>query len=402
MATGVLPLPPRQDDRPVTKRVLFLFSDTGGGHRSAFQAIQDAMEMRYGDAVAFDAVDVLRECKWPLNKQPELYPRVVNTSKMLWALMYHSFDGRRRARWARTFIYRNNRRALRRIVAEHPADVVVCTHSVIANPAFRAFLTLEQRPPFLTVVTDLVTTPSFWYDPRVDHCFVPTETAYRRGLRLGMSPSQMQITGLPVNPHFINAITTKAEARAEFGFDPNLPAVLIVAGVEGMGSIFKMVRALDAQPIAAQLVVVCGRNDDLRRRLLERDWQNRHHIFGYVTNYRDMPRIMAASDVVVTKAGPSTISEAAIVGLPMIISDRIPGQESGNVRLVTENRAGVYLPKPEKVAQRIIDWLNEGPDALRQRAANAKRIARPEAVWEIADAVWDWANRPKFARPRAS
>ena len=105
----------------MTKKVLFLFSDTGGGHRSAFQAIQDAMKIRYGDAVDFDAVDVLRECKWPLNKQPELYPRVVNTSKFLWALVYHSFDGRRRTGLARQLIYRNNRRILRRIVAEHPA-----------------------------------------------------------------------------------------------------------------------------------------------------------------------------------------------------------------------------------------------------------------------------------------
>jgi len=386
----------------VTKRVLFLFSDTGGGHRSAFQAIQDAMKIRYGDAVDFDAVDVLRECKWPLNKQPELYPRVVNTSKLLWALMYHSFDGKRRTGLARRLIYRNNRRILRRIVSEHPADVVVCTHSVIGNPTFRAFLTLDERPPFLTVVTDLVTTPSFWYDPRVDHCFVPTETAYRRGLRLGMSPSQMQITGLPVNPHFINSITSKERARKEFGFDPVLPAVLIVAGSEGMGSIHKMVAALDAQPLAAQLIVVCGRNQELKSRLEDRVWNNRHCIFGYVTNHREMPRIMAASDIIVTKAGPSTISEAAIAGLPMIISDRIPGQETGNVRLVTENQAGIYLPKPEKVAERIVEWLGEGPEMLGRRAANARRIARPDAVWEIADAVWEWANRPKFARSRVS
>ena len=54
------------------KRVLFLFSDTGGGHRSAFQAIRDAMEIRFGEAVVFDDVDVLRECRWPFNKQPEL------------------------------------------------------------------------------------------------------------------------------------------------------------------------------------------------------------------------------------------------------------------------------------------------------------------------------------------
>ena len=389
-------------DRHVTKRILFLFSDTGGGHRSAFQAIRDAMIIRYGDAVQFEAVDVLRECKWPLNKQPELYPRVVNTSKLLWALVYHSFNGKRRARLARQIIYRNNRKNLQRVVSEHPADVVVCTHSVIINPTFRAFLTLRERPPFLTVVTDLVTTPSFWYDPRVDHCFVPTETAYRRGLRLGMSPSQMQITGLPVNPHFINSMTTKDEARRECGFDLNLPTVLLVAGGDGMGTIYKMVRALDAQQLDAQLVVICGRNEELKAKLENRVWNNPHHIFGYVTNYYAMPRIMAASDIIVTKAGPSTISEAAIAGLPMILSDRIPGQESGNVRLVTENDAGVYLPKPEKVADTIVEWLREGPEKLAERAANARRIARPDAVWEIAEAVWDWANRPNIVSSRVS
>ena len=384
------------------KRVLFLFSDTGGGHRSAFQAIRDAMAIRYGSAVEFDAVDVLRECKWPLNKQPELYPRVVNTSKFLWALVYHSFDGKRRTRLARQLIYRNNRKNLRRLVQEHPADVVVCTHSVIANPTFRAFLTLEERPPFLTVVTDLVTTPTFWYDPRVDHCFVPTETAYRRGLRLGMSPRQMQITGLPVNPHFINSMTSKAEARRQFQFDPDLPAVLIVAGSEGMGTIYKMVRALDAQRRAVQIVVICGRNELLKSRLETRDWNNQHHIFGFVTNHHEMPRLMVASDIIVTKAGPSTISEAAIAGLPMIISDRIPGQETGNVRLVLENDAGVYLPKPDHVVNKILDWLEEGPERLQRRASNARRIARPDAVWDIADAVWEWANKPNIASPRVS
>ena len=107
------------------KRVLFLFSDTGGGHRSAFQAIQDAMEIRYGDEVEFDAVDVLREMKWPLNKQPELYPVVVNNSKLLWALLYRSTDGKRRVQAIRQFIYMNNRKNLKRVVKEHPADVVV-------------------------------------------------------------------------------------------------------------------------------------------------------------------------------------------------------------------------------------------------------------------------------------
>ena len=169
-----------------------------------------------------------------------------------------------------------------------------------------------------------------------------------------------------------------------------------------MGTISKMVKALDAQPLDVQIVVICGRNDDLRRRLLARNWKNVHHIFGFVSNNHEMPKLMAASDIIVTKAGPSTISEAAIAGLPMIISDRIPGQESGNVRLVLENDAGVYLPNADKVVSKIVDWLSEGPESLERRANNARRIARPNAVWEIAEAVWDWANKPKFASPQVS
>lgn len=378
----------------MTKRVLFLFSDTGGGHRSAFQAIRDAMQIRYGDEVEFDAVDVFRECKWPLNKQPEMYPVVVNNSKALWGLIYHSSDGKRRAQLVRQLIYMNNKENLKRIVREHPADVVVCTHSVIANPTFRAFLSFDERPPFLTVVTDLVTTPVLWYEPRVEYCFVPTEEAYKRGIKLGMSPDQMQITGLPVNPHFIDSMTTREEARKEFGFDPNLPAVMMVAGSDGMGSIFKMAKALDAQNMNAQIIVISGRNKDLQAKLKAHDWQTPHKIFGYVSNHYEMPRIMAASDLIVTKAGPSTIIEAAIAGLPMIISDRIPGQEEGNVQLVVENDAGVYLPKPEKVAEKVAEWLADGPEKLAERTANAKRIARPNAVWEIAESVWEWAHKP--------
>lgn len=354
------------------------------------------MKIRYGDAVEFTAIDVFRECKWPLNKQPELYPIVVNNSKLLWRLLYHSSDGKLRAQLVRQLIYMNNRNNLKRIVRENPADVVVCTHSVIANPTFRAFLTFDERPPFLTVVTDLVTTPTFWYDPRVEQCFVPTQRAYDRGIKLGMSPSQMQITGLPVNPHFIDSMTTQAEAREEFGFDPDLPAVMMVAGSEGMGTIFKMATTLDEKGLDAQIIVIAGRNKDLKAKLEAHNWKTSHKIFGYVSNHYEMPRIMAASDIIVTKAGPSTITEAAIAGLPMIISDRIPGQETGNVQLVVDNDAGVYLPKPEKVADTVAQWLSEGKERLAERAENAKRIAHPNAVWDIADAVWEWANKPNI------
>ena len=105
-----------------------------------------------------------------------------------------------------------------------------------------------------------------------------------------------------------------------------------------------------------------------------------------------MARLMTAADMIVTKAGPATITEAAMAGLPMIIYDAIPGQEDGNVTHVVDNEAGAFAPDPEQAAQTVAAWLSEGPEGLQRRSQNAQRIVNPNAVWEIADEVWQWAH----------
>jgi 1,2-diacylglycerol 3-beta-galactosyltransferase len=107
-----------------------------------------------------------------------------------------------------------------------------------------------------------------------------------------------------------------------------------------------------------------------------------------------MPRVMTGADMIVTKAGPATITEAAMAGLPMIIYDAIPGQEDGNVTYVVDNEAGAFAPDPEEAANTVASWLREGTEALQRRSQNARRIVNPNAVWEIADEVWKWAQHP--------
>ncbi|HEX2620381.1 MAG TPA: glycosyltransferase, partial [Phototrophicaceae bacterium] len=121
------------------------------------------------------------------------------------------------------------------------------------------------------------------------------------------------------------------------------------------------------------------------------------HIYGFVTN---MPRLMAGADMLVTKAGPATICEACIAGLPVILSDAIPGQEDGNIDYVVENHIGVYAPNPSKVANAVSEWLAEGIDAIRARGERARAISRPQAVWDIADEVWEYAQRPMVKNAR--
>jgi 1,2-diacylglycerol 3-beta-galactosyltransferase len=377
------------------KRVLFLMSDTGGGHRAAAEAIRDAMFERYGEAnVQAEMVDVYRNMRFPANTMPEFYPWIVNNTKWLWALVYRLSERSSNARLTSSITYHYNRSKLRRMIRKHPADVVVCVHSVTAQPVMSAYCSFPERPPFLTVVTDLVTTPIFWYDPRVDRCLVPTEPALERGLKYGLAREQLRVTGLPVHPRFERALMEKDDAREELGWDANLPAVLMVAGGDGMGPLYETTRAIVEKKLKCQIAVVAGRNKTLKARLDKsaEEWRREQpiHIYGFVTN---MPRLMAAADMLVTKAGPATICEACIAGLPVILSDAIPGQEDGNITYVVENNVGVYAPSPEEVADAVESWLSEGIEAVHARGERARAISKPDAVWTIADEVWEYAHR---------
>jgi 1,2-diacylglycerol 3-beta-galactosyltransferase len=381
----------------VSKRVLFLMSDTGGGHRAAAEAIREALHRRHGDQARVTLVDVFRDyTPFPFKNFPELYPWLVNHSKSSWGASFKLSNTRQRAKILSTGMYATAESGLKRMLRDHPADVVVCVHSLITRVAMQALLSLERRPPFVVVVTDLVDTHYFWYDRRADRTLLPTPIALHRGLKAGLPTDKMRVTGLPVDPRFADALIDQATARAALGWHPTLPAILLIGGGDGMGPLYKIARAIDERGLKCQLAIVAGRNEALKAQLEMSNWSQPTHIYGFV---RDMPRLMAAADILTTKAGPATISEACIAGLPMVLYDAIPGQEEGNVDFVVENNAGVFANQPRTAAETVEAWLHEGEAALRARSANARRIAKPNAVWEIAEEVWRFAHLPLIQTP---
>jgi 1,2-diacylglycerol 3-beta-galactosyltransferase len=375
----------------VKKRILILMSDTGGGHRAAAEAIRDALYVRYGQAaVNVELVDVFRDYSpVPLKYMPELYPWWVNNSKSSWGVGYNFSNTRRRARILSTTVYHTIENGLKRMFREHPSDVVVSVHSVVSGPALRTLSRMPYRPPFMIVVTDLVSTHHLWYDRRTERCLVPSEPAYQRGLESGLRPDQLRVTGLPVHPDFISRLKAPADARAQLGWDPDLPAVVLVGGGDGMGPVYRTAQTINERRLRCQLIVIAGRNATLRRQLESIRWNQPTLIYGFRT---DMPVILAATDVLVTKAGPATITEACIAGVPVILYDAIPGQETGNVEFVVRNNIGVFAPTPEEIGSTLARWLNEGPDKLRQRAQRARDLGRPDAVFDIAEEIWHYAH----------
>jgi 1,2-diacylglycerol 3-beta-galactosyltransferase len=382
----------------MSKRILLLFSDTGGGHRAAAEAIRDALKVRHPDNVQIEMVDVFRQyTPFPYKYAPEMYPWMINNTKSSWAVTYQWTNNPQVASVIEKTVHPSMRSGLRRLFRENPSDVVVCVHSLLTRPLMSTLARLEERPPYVVVVTDLVSTHAFWYDTRADRTLVPTQSAFDVGIENGLEPAKMRVTGLPVHADFSKRLKDKAAARAELGWEPGLPAILMVGGGEGMGPLYKTARAVNDLNARCQIAVIAGRNADLKANLESSDWNQPTHIYPFVTN---MPVLMAAADVLVTKGGPATISEACIAGLPVIIYDAIPGQETGNVEFVVKNDAGIFAPSPEEVAGAVRKWLGDGPEGLAKRSANARELGQPDAVWTIADEVWEYAHRPIIRQER--
>ena len=370
------------DNKPDKKPdVTFLFSDTGGGHRAAAEAIIEALHNEFGDQVETKMVDFLKDyAPAPFNRLPDLYPDLVKLPE-LWGAFFDLSDGRPQARLVTSTFWPIVRRAAKRLVREHHSEVLVSVHPIVNSFALRALG--KNRPPYITVVTDLVSTHALWYDHRTDLVLVPTEMARQRGLDYGMAREKVVVVGEPVSERCSAPLGNKRQLRKKLGWPQGKLTVLLVGGGEGMGPLAETARAIDESGLDVSLVIVAGRNAKLEAELKAVSWENPALIYGFIT---DMPDFMRAADILVTKAGPGTIAEALNAELPIILYAKLPGQEDGNVDFVEQEGVGVWAPDPPKVVRTLTRWAVR-PKERQQVIENCRRAARPDASRKIARIV---------------
>jgi 1,2-diacylglycerol 3-beta-galactosyltransferase len=374
-------------DAPVEKpNILFLFSDTGGGHRSAAEAIIEALQLEYADRLTTYMVDIFKDAAPPpLDRMPDLYPYMVKVPQV-WETGFKLSNGYRRASLITETPYPYVRRGLRRVIQRSQSDLIVSVHPLANAPFLRALG--AHRPPFITVVTDLATAHALWYHPGVDLCLVPTEEARRRAIKNNVSPDRVQVVGLPVADRFCQPAGDRTELRRQLGWPCDLPVAILVGGGEGMGPLEKTALSIAEARLPLALVIITGRNRKLKASLEARHWPMPTFIYGFV---REMPDFMRAADILLTKAGPGTITEALNAGLPMILYSRLPGQEDGNVVFVVSEGAGVWAPKPREIVSILQSWI-ESPEKRQKAAENCRRVAHPQASRQIAHILAYWVG----------
>ncbi|HEY84985.1 MAG TPA: hypothetical protein G4N96_07745 [Chloroflexi bacterium] len=368
------------------KRILFLISDTGGGHRAAAEAIDEAIHHLYPDSYETFVEDIWMEhTPWPVNKLSRVYPWMTGPGVALWKLL-----------WLTTTMFKSHKiifsgvspvvqRRITRFFTEINPDIIVSVHPLMNHVAIKSRDKAGLgRVPFLTIVTDMVNIHPAWICPKVTFCAVPTEAARQLAIKFGMLPEKVMVTGQPVSLKFASMSDDKARLRQKLGLQVNRKTILLVSGGEGFGPVFEISRAIARTAPQVQMVVVTGRNSALKRKLDQVHWEIPTKILEFVNN---MPELMGAADIFVTKAGPGSISEAFIAKLPIIVFGYIPGQETGNVTYIQEHQAGLLSEDPIEIARLILDLFSADIACLQQMTRNAAALARPEASLTIAQKV---------------
>jgi 1,2-diacylglycerol 3-beta-galactosyltransferase len=379
------------------RRVLILTADAGFGHRSAANAVAVALRELYGDECLLEVANPLDDERTsPLLRSSQLdYDRIVREMPGLYEFGYQASDAPVPTTLVESAFTVLLFEVLRDCVRRYQPDAIVSTYPLYQAPLSAIFTITRRSVPLLVAVTDLVTVHRLWFNDGVDLCLVPTASVHDLAIDSGLPAERVRITGIPVSPDLGCGEHDIPSARAELGWREDLTTVLAV-GSRRVVSLFDVLRALDHSELPIQLAVVAGGDDELYARLLGVDWHRPTHVYNFV---RNLPTMMHASNLVISKAGGLIVTEALACGRPLLLVDTLPGQETGNAAYVVGGGAGERVNNAVDALETIYHWLAEDGELLAQHVASARRLGRPRSAYEVAELAWTAAERGPLRKP---
>jgi processive 1,2-diacylglycerol beta-glucosyltransferase len=365
------------------RNVLILSASAGAGHVRAAQAVERAFaEMEAARSVRH--IDTLQYTN-PLFRRlySKAYLDMVNRMPEVLGWLYDLYDDPERDDRLQRAFDKLNTRPLVKLIEQYQPDLTICTHFLPAR--IISWLTgkgtLKTRQAI--VVTDF-DVHAQWLCAQYEHYFVAIDETRAHLLELGFAPEKVTVTGIPIDPAF--AVPKERDAmRDKHGLSRDGVVILISAGGFGVGKIDALITPLLRLRRRAQIVAVCGRDEELKAQLdhlaagLAPASRISIKVVGYTT---EMDEYMAASDLVVGKPGGLTTSEALARGLIFVIVGPIPGQEERNADHLLEEGAAIRCNNLPVLAYKI-DRLLDDPQRLASMQANVHRLARPRAAQEI-------------------
>ena len=370
-------------------KIVVVYASSGAGHQKAAEALFKVLCGRR--EVTARLIDSL-EYTTPLFHllYPRFYLFLVRHLPLIWGFFYDGLNftliGPLLRRLRRGLNAMNGKRLEKFFLTEKP-EVIVSTHFFATEVASQLKEKGKLNSRLITVITDLAI-HSVWMAPRVDEYVVGAVDTQEALVRRGVPEDKISLLGIPIDPVFEKEEERSAVAK-KLGISHETFTVLVASGGFGVGPIGLLVSRL-SRNAELQLLVVCGHNCSLYRRLEERTalLKERVFLYGFVGNIHEL---MSASDCMVSKSGGLTMSEALAKKLPTFILYPIPGQETGNRDVLARHRAAIPVRNIPDLEKRFED-LNRLRHDLMEVKDHIETFRQPRSAERIAAFIL--GNRP--------
>lgn len=379
----------------MSRRILVLSASVGAGHLRAAEAVELALR-QLDPAAIVQNLDVLDFTNAAFRQvYARAYLDLVNRAPHALGYFYDLLDrvpsAQHKSDRLRLLVEKLNLRRLLKFLRTETWDVIVNTHFLPAEMIAALRRQGDIATPQLTATTDFET-HRLWVNQPCDRYFTATEEGALNLCHWGVPTTDVVVTGIPIHPAF-SMPKDRVECQRRHGLTGGRPVLLQLAGGFGVGPIEKLFQGILQVETPLELVVVAGRNADLKTRLEQIEVPSRHiaHVLGFTT---EMDELMAAADLVVSKPGGLTTSEALARGTPMVVVNPIPGQESRNSDFLLENAAAIKVNNIATLPYKL-NQLLASPARMAELTTNAKRLGRPQAAFDVARAALDWPVQAK-------
>ncbi len=373
-------------------RVLFLYLRTGGGHRAPAVAISKAIERKWENKVKVSVVDAeLTEEKKRISFLEKGYAFLALYLPFIYLLLYKISEiPAVMSLWEKIFHLKYGK-DVKEIIDSFNPDVIAIMHPLLHLTVRKAVKGKDVK--LFTPVLDPYTPHPSWFRNPDSEYFVASKHLYDLAVNKFKVPeSKLHLVPLALDPDVEGPVSEedKRKLKEKLGFSPDLPMVLIVGGGDGMRGGEKLFKKLAESgiPDEAHLVLSAGRNKaqfDKVKKFIKSFGSSRGklEVYGFIPFIRDL---MKSADVMITKAGSSTLFEVMTMRKPFVIASYIPGQEKGNVDYVVDKKLGFYEKRSKNIV-RIVKNLLEDKNLVEELVANQDREGIRNGVYDIAETL---------------
>lgn len=376
------------------KKILILTADAGFGHRSAAIAIKKAFEEKQNVECEVSILNPLDNEKAPffLRESQSEYDKWVRNVPELYKFGYEISDATIPVSILETILTVTLFEVIKETLEEYQPDIVVNTYPLYQAPFIAVRSLLKMDIPMATIITDLATVHNIWFHEDVDLTIVPTRKVKEDAIKAGLSSDKIAEIGIPVNPKIFLIKGDKQKYREDLGWNQDQTTILAV-GSKRVEHFKEYLHVLNHTGFNFQLVIVTGKDKKLFEELDKIEWHIPVFLYEFVEN---MPELMKASDLLLSKAGGLIVTEALASGLPIIIVDAIPGQETGNAKFVEEAKAGYWVKSNIEFLETISHLFINNFEQLQIIQRNAENKGKPSAAIQITDLIINQLSGKKY------